>query len=184
MSPCVQWPRAPTTPPIICCSHSRSRCLPVPADFGNAHWRGNTGSGTTGPWVGADLEAGMYYGGGSETKVNNQSQPLPFDFVSLVLKGWADGFQLKGGDATRGKQTIMYNGSRPFQPGSPGRKHHYQPMRKQGAIILATGGDNSNSARGNFYEGFMATGLASKATDEAIQANIVGVGYSGWNAPA
>eukprot|EP01043_Picozoa_sp_COSAG02_P119342 COSAG02_NODE_56004_length_287_cov_1.372340_1_plen_26_part_10 len=26
-------------------------------------------------------------------------------------------------------------------------------MRKQGAIILATGGDNSNGAVGNFYEG-------------------------------
>lgn len=27
--------------------------------FGNAHWRGNTGAGKTGPWVGADLEQGM-----------------------------------------------------------------------------------------------------------------------------
>ena len=57
-------------------------------------------------------------------------------------------------------------------------------MKKQGAIILATGGDNSNSATGNFYEGFMATGFASEATDAAIQANIVAVGYSGWNSPA
>ena len=30
--------------------------------FGNAHWHGNTGAGTAGPWVGADLEQGMYYG--------------------------------------------------------------------------------------------------------------------------
>ena len=29
--------------------------------LGNAHWQGNTGAGKTGPWVGADLEAGMYY---------------------------------------------------------------------------------------------------------------------------
>ena len=159
--------------------------MPMPAaDFGNAHWHGNSGAGATGPWVGADLEAGMYYGGGSQTKVNNESLPLPFEFVSLVLKGWSDGFMLKGGDATKGKQTVMYNGSRPFEPGGGGRKHHYQPMKKQGAIILATGGDNSNSARGNFYEGFMATGFASEATDEAIQANIVAAQYSGWNAPA
>ena len=48
---------------------------------------------------------------------------------------------------------------------------------------MATGGDNSNSAKGNFYEGFMAHGYASEATDAAIQANIVAVGYSGWNAP-
>jgi hypothetical protein len=50
------------------------------ADFGNAHWKGNTGAGS-GPWVGADLEAGMYYGGGNSTIVNNASQPLTSDFV-------------------------------------------------------------------------------------------------------
>ena len=50
-------------------------------------------------------------------------------------------------------------------------------MRKQGAIILATGGDNSNGAVGNFYEGFMASGYASDATDAAIHANIIAVGY-------
>ena len=51
-------------------------------------------------------------------------------------------------------------------------------------IICRRGGDNSNSAQGNFYEGFMATGIASEATDAAIQANIVAVQYSGWNSPA
>ena len=67
----------------------------------------------------------------------------------------------------------MYDGPRPFYPQGPS----WQPMRKQGAIILATGGDNSNSAEGNFYEGFMASGFASDETDEAVQANIVAVGY-------
>ena len=42
--------------------------------FGNAHWHGNTGGGATGPWVGADLEAGMYYGGGSKTRVNMRAR--------------------------------------------------------------------------------------------------------------
>jgi len=56
-------------------------------------------------------------------------------------------------------------------------------MRKQGAIVLATGGDQSNGASGNFYEGFMTAGYASEATDAAVQANIVAVGYSGWNRP-
>ena len=53
----------------------------------------------------------------------------------------------------------MWDGPRPFEPMPPRHpgKGRYQPMRKQGAIILATGGDNSNSAEGNFYEGFMAT---------------------------
>ena len=48
-----------------------------------------------------------------------------------------------------------------------------QPMQKKGAIILATGGDESISAQGNFYEGFMATGDASEATDAAVQQNIL-----------
>ena len=50
-------------------------------------------------------------------------------------------------------------------------------MLKQGAIILGTGGDNSNGAEGNFYEGYIVTGVTSAATDDAIQANIVAVGY-------
>ena len=60
--------------------------------FGNATWKGNRGNTTgcghgtdCGPWVGADLEAGMYYGGGAETIVNNQSTALTSDFVSLHL---------------------------------------------------------------------------------------------------
>jgi len=63
----------------------------------------------------------------------------------------------------------------------PNPPHHggrgYQPMKKKGAIILATGGDMSNSAEGNFYEGIMVTGDTTDATDEAVQANIVAVGY-------
>ena len=151
--------------------------------FGNAHWMGNTGAGPTGPWVGADLEAGMFYGGGNLTKINPGNQPLTTDFVSLHLKGRTDGFVLKGGDATRGQFKTMYDGPRPDHRSAPNNCHwhgvngSYQPMRKQGAIILGTGGDNSNGAVGNFYEGFIATGVTSADTDDAIQANIVANGY-------
>ena len=115
--------------------------------FGNAHWKGNTGFGN-GPWLGADLEAGMYYGGGNATITNNASQPLTSDFVSLHLKGLTDGFVLKGGDATSGHLVTMYDGPRPDPKLAccVTKKDHYQPMRKKGAIILGTGGDNSNSA--------------------------------------
>ena len=41
----------------------------------------------TGCHRGADLETGMYYGGGNVTTVNNQSLPLPFDFVTGSVKG-------------------------------------------------------------------------------------------------
>jgi hypothetical protein len=151
--------------------------------FGNAHWQGNTGYGN-GPWVGADLEAGVYYGGGNATKVNLANKPLTTDFVSLHLKGRTGGFALKGGDATQGALEFMYDGHRPDLRSAPNqcRSHgvngRFQPMRKQGAIILGTGGDNSNGAEGNFYEGFIATGVTSTATDDAIQTNIIKVGYS------
>jgi hypothetical protein len=138
--------------------------------FGRAHWNGNTGAGNDGPWVGADLEDGMYYGGGNATVNNTENTPLPFEFVTVSLKGRTDGFTLKGGDATNGALRTMYDGPRPHYDG-------YQPSKKQGAIILATGGDNSNSAMGSFYEGFMTTGYASDATDAAVQANIIAVGY-------
>ena len=50
--------------------------------FGSTHWQGNTGDNSTvnGPWVGADLEAGMYYGGGNMTKVNPNNKPLTHPF--------------------------------------------------------------------------------------------------------
>lgn len=159
--------------------------------FGNAHWQGNGGAITAdnpdGPWVGADFETGMYYGGGEETKVNNKSKPLPFPFVSLYLRGRAEGFMLKGGDATQGELETMWDGDRPYcsNAGTCGRhvkpgqaNHTYQPASKQGAIILATGGDSSNGAMGKFYEGIMVTGVTNDTTDAAVQANIVAVGYA------
>jgi hypothetical protein len=52
-------------------------------------------------------------------------------------------------------------------------------MHKEGAIILGIGGDNSNSAIGNFFEGAMTAGVPSDATETAVHANIVAVGYGG-----
>jgi hypothetical protein len=50
--------------------------------------------------------------------------------------------------------------------------------KKQGAIILGIGGDNSNGSVGSFFEGVMTSGYPSDATENAVQANIVFVGYS------
>ena len=61
-----------------------------------------------------------------------------------MVKGGADSFALAGGDAQAGELTRIYDGPRP---------HGYQPMKKQGSIILGIGGDNSNRAVGTFYEG-------------------------------
>jgi hypothetical protein len=62
----------------------------------------------------------------------------------------------------------MYDGPRP---------NGFAPMKKQGAIILGIGGDNTNNAGGDFYEGVMTTGAATLATLNAVQANIVAAGY-------
>ncbi len=105
--------------------------------------------------------------------------------MSLYLRGRTDGFALKGGDATQGGLTTMYDGPRPdcALAGTCDRHKNatytpsYQPMHKQGAIILATGGDMSNSALGNFYEGIIVRGVTDDATDDAVQANIVSVRY-------
>jgi hypothetical protein len=53
----------------------------------------------------------------------------------------------------------------------------YSPQKKEGAIILATGGDGSNTGTGIWFEGAMTMGAPSDATDDAVQANIVAAGY-------
>ena len=115
----------------------------------------------------------------SSIALNNASKPLTSPFVSLHLKGRTDGFVLKGGDATKGEMKTMWDGPRPDPKLAccVDKQHHYQPMRKKGAPILGTGGDNSNRAEGSFYEGYLASGVTSAATDAAIQANIVAVQY-------
>jgi hypothetical protein len=115
----------------------------------------------------------MYYGGGDQTIVNNNSFPLTSDFVSLHLKGRNDSFALKGGDATKGPLVTTYDGPRPDPKlaccVSP--PWSYQPMQKQGAIILGTGGDNSNGAEGNFYEGALCCCAHTVPVTEFVQSS-------------
>jgi len=143
--------------------------------FGNANWQNNTGY-ADGPWVAADLENGMYYGGTVSAPTN---KPLTHEFVTALLKGRSDSMALRGGDATAGPLRTMYDGPRP-PPAHAGVKpgKGYQPMKKQGAIILGIGGDNARGAIGVFYEGVMTQGLSTDTADEAVQADIVAAGYS------
>jgi hypothetical protein len=132
--------------------------------FGNSTgWGRGAGSG---PWVMADLENGLF--AGSSTAANPKDTPLTSTYVTAMVKGRSGGFGLKGGNAQSGTLTTIYDGARPSG---------YNPMKKQGAIILGIGGDNSNSAQGNFFEGVMTSGNPPDATDDAVQANIVAAGY-------
>jgi hypothetical protein len=69
---------------------------------------------------------------------------LEFDFITAVVvgdtadkNGGRGRIALYGGDATNGALKEMYDGIRPEKPG-------YVPMQKQGSLILAIGGDNSD----------------------------------------
>lgn len=120
-----------------------------------------------GPWVQADLENGVY--SGHERGYNEDNHSIPDRFVTAVLKGKANEWALRGGHATHGSLTTMYNGPRP---------KHYTTMKKEGAIVLGIGGDNSDRGEGTFYEGVMVKGYPSDDTEDAVQANIVAAKYS------
>jgi len=124
------------------------------------------GSGT-GPWIMADLEDGVYAGQSFAAPATNTS--LTSDYVTGMLKGKPGNyFTLKGGDAQAGAMKTMYAGPRPTG---------YSPMKKEGAIILGVGGDNSHTGEGTFFEGCLTTGYPSDATEDAVQANVVAAGY-------
>ncbi len=124
----------------------------------------------SGPWVEADLENGQYMGNGS----NLANPSISSNFVTAILKNnGRDTFSVRSGDATTGGLTTGYSGTLPtINPG-------YIPMSLEGAIVLGTGGDNSNGGVGAFFEGVMTAGYPSNATEDAVQANIVAAGYSG-----
>jgi len=136
--------------------------------FGNIKvWTFGTGNG---PWVMADLENGLFGCAASPNGSLCSNNPtISNTFVTAMVKGHSgNSFGLKEGNSQSGGLATVYNGARPSG---------YSPMKKQGAIILGIGGDNSNSSIGSFYEGVMVTGDPSDATDNAVQANIVAAGY-------
>ncbi|MBV9760900.1 MAG: hypothetical protein JO340_10080 [Acidobacteriaceae bacterium] len=59
----------------------------------------------------------------------------------------------------------------------------YQPMRQEGAILLGIGGDNSNWAKGYFFEGVMTKGMPDAQAMETVQRNIVDARYAGQLQP-
>ncbi|KAJ7291929.1 Arabinosidase B [Mycena rebaudengoi] len=135
--------------------------------FGNSGTWG-TGSGS-GPWVMADLENGLF--SGFNVKNNPADPTVTSRFVTAVVKGEPGTWAIRGGNAASGSLSTFYSGARPNASG-------YNPMHKEGAIILGIGGDNSISAQGTFYEGVMTSGYPSDATENAVQANIVAARYA------
>ncbi len=137
--------------------------------FGNSTTWG-TGNGS-GPWIMADMEDGMVSQGGSGKNNSSLSQTTPYVTAMEKNNGTTE-FALKAADATKLPLNTYYQGALP-----PGKN----PMKKQGGIVLGSGGDcclkNNNLSYGTFYEGAIVSGYPSNATDDAIHANIVSADY-------
>jgi non-reducing end alpha-L-arabinofuranosidase len=124
----------------------------------NIMWRDKEGF----PDAGLDMEDGIY----GHLKV-------PAGTVFVTDMGACDGqhsYAIYQGNAQSGSLTST--GIIPLPKG-------YQPMRQEGAIILGIGGDNSNWAKGYFFEGVMTRGMPSAEAMEAVQKNIVAAKYAG-----
>jgi hypothetical protein len=126
-----------------------------------------------GPWIMTDQEnnlVGCVNPDGSKLCVNLPN--ITWRFVTAIAKGEPHHWTSMGGDAQQGTLSVMFDG--------PRVNSSYDPMRKQGAILLGNGGDNSNGSQGTFYEGAMTAAgtFPSNATDQLVQANVVSARYA------
>jgi non-reducing end alpha-L-arabinofuranosidase len=140
------------------------------AYFGNATpWFSGSGHG---PWIMTDQENNLV---GCVNKDGSKGCPnlpsITWRFVTAMAKGEPHHWISLGGDAQKGALSVMFDGPRVDST--------YDPMRKQGAILLGNGGDNSNASQGTFYEGAMTAAgtFPTDATDQLVQANIVAARY-------
>jgi hypothetical protein len=125
-----------------------------------------------GPWVMTDQEnnlVGCANPDGSKGCANLPT--ITWRFVTAMAKGEPHHWISMGGDAQQGTLKVMFDGPRVDST--------YDPMRKQGAILLGNGGDNSNASQGTFYEGAMTAAgtFPTDATDQQVQANVVAAHY-------
>ena len=140
------------------------------AYYGNAPWWYHAN--LPGPWVMTDQEnnlVGCVNPDGSTLCANLPS--ITWRFVTAMAKGEPHHWTSMGGDAQKGALKVMFDG--------PRVNSTYDPMRKQGAILLGNGGDNSNGSQGTFYEGAMTAAgtFPTDATDQLVQANVVAARY-------
>ncbi len=125
-----------------------------------------------GPWVMTDQENNLVGCVNADGSKGCATLPnITWRFVTAIAKGEPHHWTSMGGDAQTGDLQVMFDGPRVDVT--------YDPMRKQGAILLGNGGDNSNSSQGTFYEGAMTAAgtFPSDATDRLVQANIVAAKY-------
>ena len=127
-----------------------------------------------GPWIMTDQENNLV-GCVNESPNDKYCPDLPiitWRFVTATADGEPHHWRSMGGDAQKGSLSIMFDG-----PRIKNERSSYDPMRKQGAILLGNGGDNSVGSQGTFYEGAMTIGFPSEATQQKVQTNVVAAKY-------
>src|ERR1035437_4681153 len=125
-----------------------------------------------GPWIMTDQENNLVGCVNPDGSKNCPDLPnITWRFVTAIAKGEPHHWTSMGGDAQQGALKVMFDGKRVNAT--------YDPMRKQGAILLGNGGDNSVGSQGTFYEGAMTAAgtFPSDATDQLVQANVVAAKY-------
>jgi hypothetical protein len=125
-----------------------------------------------GPWIMTDQENNLVGCVNSDPSKGCPNLPnITWRFVTAMAKGEPHHWTSMGGDAQKGDVKVMFDG--------PRVDITYDPMRKQGAILLGNGGDNSVGSQGTFYEGAMTAAgtFPTDATDRLVQANVVAARY-------
>jgi hypothetical protein len=124
-----------------------------------------------GPWIMTDQENNLV---GCVTTNGTKNCDLPvitWRFVTATADGEPHHWRSMGGDAQKGDLQVMFDG--------PRVDRSYDLMRKQGAILLGNGGDNSNGSDGTAYEAAMTAAgtFPTQETLQKVQANVVAANY-------
>ena len=129
-----------------------------------------------GPWIMTDQENNLVgcVNPDPNDKYCRGLESVSWRFVTAMADGEPHHWRSMGGNAQEGALKVYYDGGRIQNPRSS-----YDPMRKQGAILLGNGGDNSNGSAGTFYEAAMTAAgtFPTEAVNQEIQANVVAARY-------
>ena len=129
-----------------------------------------------GPWIMTDQENNLVgcVNDDPNDKFCEGLESITWRFVTATADGEPHHWRSMGGNAQEGALKVYYDGGR-----IRNERNSYDPMRKQGAILLGNGGDNSNGSSGTFYEGAMTAAgtFPTEALNQEIQANVVAARY-------
>ena len=129
-----------------------------------------------GPWIMTDQENNLVgcVNDDPNDKFCEGLETITWRFVTATADGEPHHWRSMGGNAQEGPLKVYYDGGRIRND-----RNSYDPMRKQGAILLGNGGDNSNGSSGTFYEAAMTAAgtFPTEELNQEIQANVVAARY-------